>query len=629
VRRTAVLALLAALAVPLIIAACVEHPTAPVSEPITVGPSFSFTGGSGTVLGSTNRGELVEIDLDSGTVTRIGDAGIFAGDSVGWTDIAFDGSGTLFGLSRISSESDFEVHLYTINPSTGAIISDIGSAGDHAFSDFDHDGSDFYGSGAEDGPTGCCGQLFTIDVTNAQATWISSDTLGFGLNPYDTVGLSPVIAKGGFAVHPVTGDFWGIEALQSSQPVLYRIDRTSGEADSILRLGLGGAPAPTQFGFDALHIQGDGTFLAARGGANMPADSVIWEITSTPDPSSGLAEIAVIPLTVDTLIVGNINGLEAGSAQGSPTLTLTADTTELHPWIQVPPKTGDTTTVVLSALSGQQAAEGLTVELRAEFLPSGGHAHITAPLDFEDAPTHAYGGTNPQQQAVTGYFKQGDNRTKSLTDVTDSNGQVTFAFVAGWVGGEVDLIATTEVGGQSTTDTLRVVIKVPDLTSLHTDQEALANALFVGGTAYHPQFINWHVIDAFGEMMTLFAQAMHVLDGSRYVQLNDASLPYGGAFSEVPPEGPTSVRVDAPFRPHNSHAIGVDMDVALCWASVSGATAGQTGRVSPAKDDGPPVVYTCPGSSRILPDDLEMFANGYDLDVIREDNHYHLRYVGN
>lgn len=299
----------------------------------------------------------------------------------------------------------------------------------------------------------------------------------------------------------------------------------------------------------------------------MPADSVIWEITSTPDPSSGLAEIAVIPLTVDTLIVGNINGLEAGSAQGSPTLTLTADTTELHPWIQVPPKTGDTTTVVLSALSGQQAAEGLTVELRAEFLPSGGHAHITAPLDFEDAPTHAYGGTNPQQQAVTGYFKQGDNRTKSLTDVTDSNGQVTFAFVAGWVGGEVDLIATTEVGGQSTTDTLRVVIKVPDLTSLHTDQEALANALFVGGTAYHPQFINWHVIDAFGEMMTLFAHR--------------------------------------------------------------GATAGQTGRVSPAKDDGPPVVYTCPGSSRILPDDLEMFANGYDLDVIREDNHYHLRYVGN
>jgi hypothetical protein len=131
----------------------------------------------------------------------------------------------------------------------------------------------------------------------------------------------------------------------------------------------------------------------------------------------------------------------------------------------------------------------------------------------------------------------------------------------------VDLIATTEVGGQSTTDTLRVVIKVPDLTSLHTDQEALANALFVGGTAYHPQFINWHVIDAFGEMMTLFAHR--------------------------------------------------------------GATAGQTGRVSPAKDDGPPVVYTCPGNSEILANGLETFARAYQMEVIPEGNHYHLRYLGN
>jgi hypothetical protein len=69
VRRTALLALLAALTVPLIIAACVEHPTAPVSEPITVGPSFGFTGGSGKILGSTREGELVEIDFDGGTVT--------------------------------------------------------------------------------------------------------------------------------------------------------------------------------------------------------------------------------------------------------------------------------------------------------------------------------------------------------------------------------------------------------------------------------------------------------------------------------------------------------------------------------------------------------------------------------
>jgi hypothetical protein len=282
-----------------------DSPVAPERDSLDVGvPRFNFTGGTAKVLGSTNQGELVEIDLDAGTATLIGDAGIFAGDSVGWTDIAFDGSGTLFGLSRIFFESDFEVHLYRIDPSTGAIIADIGSAGDHAFSDFDYDGSDFYGNGKED-VFGCCGQLFTIDVTSAQATWISSDTLGFGLNPYDTIGSSDPIQSGGFAVHPVTGDLWGIEALQFSNfRVLFRIDRTTGLADSILKVG------PPEYGYDALHILDDGTFIATRGGPDVPPDSVLWEISSTPD-SLGVVAIAPIPLTFDPLIVGSLNGLES------------------------------------------------------------------------------------------------------------------------------------------------------------------------------------------------------------------------------------------------------------------------------------------------------------------------------
>ena len=195
------------------------------------------------MLGSTNLGELVEIDFDAGTITLIGDAGVFAGDSVRWTDIAFDDAGSLHGLSRSQWESDFEVHLYRVDPSTGAVLADVGSASDHRFSDFDHDGNAFYGSGAVEA-TSCCGQLFTIDETNAQATWISSDTVGFGLNPYDTIGSMDPIARGGFAVHPVTGDYWGIEALQSQAPVVFRIDPTTGVADSILRLGIGGVEAP-------------------------------------------------------------------------------------------------------------------------------------------------------------------------------------------------------------------------------------------------------------------------------------------------------------------------------------------------------------------------------------------------
>lgn len=134
--------------------------------------------------------------------------------------------------------------------------------------------------------------------------------------------------RGGFAVHPVTGDLWGIEALQSQAPVLYTIDRTTGLADSILRLGIGGVEAPQEFGFDALHILDDGTFIAARGG-NAPADSVIWEITSDPDPISGLAEIAVIPLPTDSLIVGNLNGFEA--PPGAEELLVAVDCDNLEP----------------------------------------------------------------------------------------------------------------------------------------------------------------------------------------------------------------------------------------------------------------------------------------------------------
>ena len=600
-----------------------ESPTAPSEGPVTLGPSFTLGSASGKVLGSTNQGELVEIDLDAGTVTLVGDAGVFAGDSVGWTDIAFDDSGTLFGLSRIFFESEFEVHLYAIDPGTGAVDSVIGSAGDATFSDFDHDGTEFYGSGGEDGVFGCCGQLFTIDATDASVTWISSDTLGYGLNPYDTVGASGPIARGGFAVHPITGDLWGIEALQSQATVLYRIDPTTGLADSILKVG------PPEYGYDALHILDDGTFITTRGGQNFPRDSVLWEISSTPD-STGLVEIQLIPLTFDTLIVGNLNGLEDGSPPGQETfvLSIAADTTELHPWVQEPSQTGDTTTVNVLAKIGESVQEGVVVAVRAEFLSSGGHeAHITSPLDFDSAVTHVYGGTNPQAQAVTGYFKQGEMRSKSLTDTTDANGAIAFAFVAGWIGGSVDLIAGAKIGTDSIVDTLRFTLRVPELVALQSDQKAIDNALFVGGTSHHPQFENWHVTAAVRDSLALFAERMHDFDGTRFPQFNDASLSFGGAFSVTPPQGPNGVRVDAPFRPHNSHAIGVDIDVAICWSTTSGATSGQVGRVSPVED--PEDVFTCPSEADVDAAELGVRASALGFQVIPEGDHYHLRYAGN
>ena len=271
------------------------------------GPPTASGGGVGRVLASTNEGELVEIDLDLGIVTLIGDVGTFDGDELGWTDIAVDASGRLFALSRIFTETDFKVHLRELHPDSAFVIDSVGSAGEHAFSDFDFDGGVLFGSGGECS-TSCCGQLFSMDVSSGQATWISSDTLGFGLNPFDTIGSAGPIARGGFSVHPVTGDFWGIEALQSQAPVVYRIDPTTGVADSILRLGVGGVPASSAYGFDGLHILEDGTFIATRGGP-FAIDSVLWEIGSVPDPVSGLAEIAVIPLAPNAAIAGKLNGL--------------------------------------------------------------------------------------------------------------------------------------------------------------------------------------------------------------------------------------------------------------------------------------------------------------------------------
>ena len=308
-RRLVLLVLLAATACEV-----AEPPTDPWVRPDPSAPNLSVTRGSGMgkVLASTHAGELVEIDLDAGTATLIGTA-----EGLGWSDIAFDGSGDLFALSLRAMEPDFQVHLRRIDPSTGAHLADVGALDGFRFSDFDWGGDAFYGSGRQTQGSG--GQLFKIDGSNAQASWIGS---GFGSNPFS----GGVIGSGGFAVHPLTGDLWGIEALQGTEPVLFRIDRSTGVADSILRLGLGGAPAPQQIGFDGLHIFDDSTFIATRGGfLAADADSALWKMSSVPDPVSGLAEMAMIPLVVDPSIQGGLNGLAPAPVDGALAIEVECD----------------------------------------------------------------------------------------------------------------------------------------------------------------------------------------------------------------------------------------------------------------------------------------------------------------
>ena len=51
------------------------------------------------LLGSTNQGELVEIDVDAGTANLLGSA-----PGRGWTDLAVDPAGNLYTVSRVQAE---------------------------------------------------------------------------------------------------------------------------------------------------------------------------------------------------------------------------------------------------------------------------------------------------------------------------------------------------------------------------------------------------------------------------------------------------------------------------------------------------------------------------------------------
>jgi hypothetical protein len=305
-----------------------DSPTAPSRD---VEPSLTFTGGFGTLLGTTDQGELVAIDLDAATVTLVGDAGIVEGDTLGWTDLASNSAGNLFTISRWRVESDGKAHVYTIDPSTGAVIQDIGSTGQTRVHDFDFLGDVIMGVLM---PLAFQARPFQADATTAAIELIPDDTtqvvLGYNpFSPFPETGLR----GGGFGIHPLTGELWAAESRRSNWPTLYRIDPVTGAADSIMLLGHDGlslqAGGGGFWGIDGLHILDDGTFIGVRSaGFPQPIDSLLYEINPFPDPVTGLAEMALIPLVKDTLIQGFLTGLETAPGGGGPgPVTVTIETT--------------------------------------------------------------------------------------------------------------------------------------------------------------------------------------------------------------------------------------------------------------------------------------------------------------
>ena len=134
------------------------------------------------------------------------------------------------------------------------------------------------------------GGLIFINPSNATVGVAGNLLFGQGLQ------------NGGLAVHPVTGELWGIESSFSGRESIFKIDPNTGLASDVVRLGLNGSP--TSFGFDALEILPDGRFIATRArGSNQ-----IYEVNPVRDPGSGLAEVTLIPLDLPTLN-GTLNGL--------------------------------------------------------------------------------------------------------------------------------------------------------------------------------------------------------------------------------------------------------------------------------------------------------------------------------
>jgi hypothetical protein len=187
-------------------------------------------------------------------------------------------------------------------------------------SDIEFGAGTLYGNSYTNQTSECCGGLLTIDPTTAQISWVNFPN-GFGINAT----ASAPIQNGGLAIHPITGEMWGIENSFSGATLLFQIDPITGLASNHMKVGLGGVQVTT--GFDALEILPNGLFLGTLGGAGVPETERLYEIAPFLDPGTGFAEITVVPLTYPTALAGHINGLEvvpSGTALG---IQLTCPTT--------------------------------------------------------------------------------------------------------------------------------------------------------------------------------------------------------------------------------------------------------------------------------------------------------------
>lgn len=413
-------------------------------------------------------------------------------------------------------------------------------------------------------------------------------------------------------------------------------------------------------------------------GVSQTGTMTAWAVLGTASESASVAVTVDKPAPIDTTgcggspaIVGAarraprpaaIPGVRSlkpqltcgGGENGMPSMTVTADhdtVNTLYPRIRgepvngvtVPERQPDTAFVqiLVHQWDGSPAPAGIPVTVRAEWLPAtGGHAHYTAPIRFDEMPPMP-SGTPEAGMPVAGYFFVSATQKKpTLSLTTDSTGKVTTKLVAGYLGGRARVITSTLmlgfvggiVVGDVLIDTVEVGYAVPGLVSLQT-RMPVDHVYWIGGTDDHPQGANFYVQDSVAARLDTLADSMpKTVDGQQlYLQFNDASLPNGGTFS-VKPRSVEGFFED-PYRSdpgHTAHNSGLDQDVGYCYAPSHGDDGGGNAvGSSTCKTADTAWIVDATKLHRIACQEHGVAqAHGTTLSGVFIPTHYHIRFVG-
>jgi hypothetical protein len=240
---------------------------------------------------------------------------------------------------------------------------------------------------------------------------------------------------------------------------------------------------------------------------------------------------------------------------------------------------------------------------------------------------------------VVGYFKKEEVRAAELADTTDSQGQIEFTFVPGFMSGRVLVTASATVNEEEFADSLSFVVEVPALVDL---REVASDAYYIGHTAEHADNQgNWWVTNDMAVLLRdLAIQVSQLAGGGRYLQYNDGSLFSGGAFSVRPDtiDAPF-LSVDTPTRGHLSHAHGMDLDIAWCFAKYTGDDGGAkrvrgTTCTDPDQGEASDSSLLIVQESTLTYEDLVVLAGSLGGDLRRHSSsansppdHYHIRLI--